>query len=229
VLQILGPLLFFLCAARGASLACVAGACLTLLANRSLRSDSFQYTTYWTTFLFLAVVKNLEWVRTGTAKPSHAWLMAITATLLLSSIQYGAILDTRNARGGFDVYRFGPLTPEDNERHRQAYALLAAIPPDAAVVASERLVPHVSSRAFAYTLRLGTYDAEYAVFELPLATAGAKIWLAARRHVRRRRHPGPFVLAAGADPRLNSKSTDWRAGRSSRGAWGSKAPEGSAI
>lgn len=214
LLQILGPLLFFPLRRAWGLLACVAGVLFTLLATRYAPQVqiSFQYTTYWTTFLFLAVVKNLEWVRENEDKdgvrPSRAWLMAITATLLLSSIQYGAILDTRNARGGFDVYRFGPLTPEDHERHRLAYALLAAIPPDAAVVASERLVPHVSSRAFAYTLRQGTYDAEYAVFELPARDdEWQKIWprlLDGTFGVVDLQ--GPFVLARrGHDPRLNFK------------------------
>ncbi|MBL8115423.1 MAG: DUF2079 domain-containing protein, partial [Acidobacteria bacterium] len=211
LLQILGPLLFFPLRRATGLLACVAGVLFTLLATRypPLVQISFQYTTYWTTFLFLAVVKNLEWVRENeNPGVARAWLGAITATLLLSSLQYGAVLDTRNARGGFDAYRFGPLTPEDHERHRQAYALLAAIPPEASVVASERLVPHVSSRAFAYTLRLGTYDAEYAVFELPARDdEWQTIWprlLDGTFGVVDIQ--GPFVLARrGHDPRLNFK------------------------
>jgi len=46
--------------------------------------------------------------------------------------------------------------------------LVAHIPKDAKVVASEHLVPHVSSRANAYTLRQGTYDADYILFDEPL-------------------------------------------------------------
>jgi hypothetical protein len=40
------------------------------------------------------------------------------------------------------------------------------------VVGSETVVPHVSGRPDAYTLRLGTYDAEYLLFSLEVASAG---------------------------------------------------------
>ncbi|HVR04006.1 MAG TPA: hypothetical protein VMT47_17860, partial [Polyangia bacterium] len=38
----------------------------------------------------------------------------------------------------------------------------------AKIVASEILVPQVSNRPDAYTLRIGTYDAEYLLFGLPI-------------------------------------------------------------
>jgi hypothetical protein len=172
LLQILGPLVFFPLRRAVGLLACVVGIFFTLLSTRYAPQIqiSFHYTAYWTTFVFLAVVRNLEWVRDhqdrDKSRPSRAWLAAITAALLLASIQYGAILDTRNTRGGFGEYRFG-LTAEDHERHREVDSLIARIPDDARVVASEMLVPHVSSRENAYTLRLGVYDAEYALFETP--------------------------------------------------------------
>ncbi|MDX2020483.1 MAG: DUF2079 domain-containing protein [Deltaproteobacteria bacterium] len=172
LLQIMGPLVFFPVRRAVGLLACVVGIFFTLLSTHYLPQIqiSFQYTTYWTTFVFIAVVRNLAWVRArhdrGTLAPSKAWMAAIAAALLVSSIQYGAVLDTRNAHGGFGHYRFG-LLPGDHERHRQVYELIGLIPKDARVVASEMLVPHVSSRKNAYTLRTGVYDADYALFELP--------------------------------------------------------------
>lgn len=172
LLQIMGPLVFFPVRRAFGLLACVVGIFFTLLSTHYLPQIqiSFQYTTYWTTFVFIAVVRNLAWVRArqdrGLIAPSKAWMAAIAAALLLSSIQYGAVLDTRNAHGGFGHYRFG-LLPGDHERHRQVYELIGLIPKDARVVASEMLVPHVSSRKNAYTLRTGVYDADYALFELP--------------------------------------------------------------
>lgn len=172
LLQILGPLVFFPLRRGVGLLACIVGVFFTLLSTRypPQIQISFQYTTYWTTFMFIAVVRNLSWVRQfqdkGKAAPSKAWLVAIAAAMLASTIQYGAIIGTRNARGGFGDYRFG-LLPGDHQKHHQVYELIGLIPKDARVVASEMLVPHVSSRKNAYTLRIGVYDAEYALFEIP--------------------------------------------------------------
>jgi len=172
MLQILGPVVFFPLRRKVGLLACIVGVFFTLLSTRypPQIQISFQYTTYWTTFVFIAVLRNLQWLRNtqdrGKFAPSKAWLAAICATMVLSSIQYGAVLGTRNAKGGFGDYRFG-LLPGDHEKHRQVYSLLGLLPGDAKVVASEMLVPHVSNRKNAYTLRTGVYDADYALFETP--------------------------------------------------------------
>jgi len=41
------------------------------------------------------------------------------------------------------------------------------VPPRAKIVASENIVPHVSNRPDAYTLRMGLFDADYLLFEAP--------------------------------------------------------------
>ncbi len=173
ILQIFGPLAFFPLRRWIGVLGCVVGIFFTLLSTRYAPQIqiSFQYTTYWTTFLFVFLIRNLEWTRqsldTDVLKRSRAWLAVVVSALLVSSLQYGAVLNTTNTRGGFGEYRFG-LLPGDHERHRLVYNLLALLPRKAKVVASEMLVPHVSSRKNAYTLRTGVYDAAYALFELPL-------------------------------------------------------------
>ena len=50
--------------------------------------------------------------------------------------------------------------------------MIAMIPPRAKVAASETVVPHVSSRPDAYTVHLGTYDAEYLLFSLAVRVTG---------------------------------------------------------
>lgn len=147
----------------------------TLLSTKYLPlvQISFQYTAHWTTFLFIAVVANLAALR----KPAfvgdtrgrirqRAWLLAIGLSTLVTSHQYGAILQQNTARGGFGPYRF-ERTDEDRERQRKLYSLIEKVPDMAKIVSSENIVPHVSSRPDSYTLRVGVFDADYLLFSLP--------------------------------------------------------------
>lgn len=132
----------------------------------------FQYTAHWTGFLFLSLILVLGHARRpsfpgdtmGSAR-LRAALFSLACATLICSHQYGAVLQGNTARAGFDRFRFG-TSEADRERRKELYSLIERIPPRAKVVASETVVPHVSSRPDAYTLRLGTYDAEYLVFSL---------------------------------------------------------------
>jgi hypothetical protein len=59
-------------------------------------------------------------------------------------------------------------TDTDRLRRRAVHELLAQVPRYAKIVASEMLVPQVSNRPDAYTLRFGLFDAEYLLFALPI-------------------------------------------------------------
>jgi hypothetical protein len=78
----------------------------------------------------------------------------------------GGLLQHNATRGGFGIYHFG-TTSEDWERRRTLHELLAMVPRKAKIVSSENIVPQVSNRAFAYTLRLGIADADYLLFSVP--------------------------------------------------------------
>jgi uncharacterized membrane protein len=172
LLQIFAPLVFLPLRRPIGLLCCVPGFLFTLLATQypPMIQISFQYTAYWTPFLFIAAIAALDRLRVNeTANligPAHrrAWMVALVGAVLVSNFQFGAVLDKHNTRGGFGPYRFG-LVEEDVLRHTNAYALIAQVPPRAKIVASEMIVPHVSSRPDAYTLRGGIYDAEYLLFE----------------------------------------------------------------
>ncbi len=133
---------------------------------------SFQYTAWWTTLMFVGCIAALDHLKrredrdpiAGASR--RAFLVAFIGAMLVTSYQYGAILQKQNARGGFGAYRFG-LNEQDHLRHKQMKELATLIPRDAKVVASEMIVPHVSNRAECYTLRMGLYDADYLIFELP--------------------------------------------------------------
>src|SRR5690606_6873218 len=53
------------------------------------------------------------------------------------------------------------MSAPEKERIGDLRSLIAQIPPRAAVAASEALVPHVSNRPIARTMRQGSYEAEY--------------------------------------------------------------------
>ena len=143
----------------------VPGFFFTLLATQypPLLHISFQYTAYWSMFVFPAAGYAL-W---KTADPARR--RARVAALVLASgcatFVWGAITQPNAARGAWDVHHL-TLTPEDHRRHADAYFLIDQIPPDAKAAASERLNPHISSRADGYTMRGTIHDAEWVVFEL---------------------------------------------------------------
>jgi uncharacterized membrane protein len=165
VLQLLVPLAFLPLVRPIGLLFIVPGFLFTLLSTGypPLVSISFQYTANWTTYLFLGVIATLASAR------EHIRVQAYVAALLMASVvtsyQFGAMLQQHTARGGFGAYVFG-TTPADLKNRQDLRKVLAHLPPRARVVSAESLVPHVSSRADAYTLRIGLYDAEYALFML---------------------------------------------------------------
>jgi uncharacterized membrane protein len=176
MLEIFLPLAFFPLRRAIGILCCVPGFLFTLLSTgyRPLYQISFQYTAHWTAYLFIALIANLAWVgreasRRGRAGRAwqRAWLVAISLAVLTTSYQLGALLQTNAARGGFGGYHFG-TTREDKERRRTLYELLAMVPSKAKIVSSENIVPQVSNRAYAYTLRMGIADADYLLFSVPV-------------------------------------------------------------
>lgn len=173
VLQILAPLAFLPLRRPLGLLFLLPGLFFTLLSTGypPLIQISFQYTSYWTAFAFPAATLGLAWVARGAGAGEgravasyRAWLVAMLTASLVCSYQFGAILHG-NVRGGFTPFRF-ETTAADRERYEALSDLIALVAPRAKVVASETLVPHVSSRPDAYTLRVGSFDAEYLLFPI---------------------------------------------------------------
>jgi uncharacterized membrane protein len=175
LLEIVAPLAFFPWRRPIGLLCSIPGFFFTMLATHypPLLSLSFQYTAYWTAFYFIAVVANLTWLRrqeadgAGWARRSrHAWVVAITVGTIVTSYQYGVVLQRNTAWGGFSPFHVG-VTDADRLRHADLYSLIKLIPQDAAVAASENIVAQISSRSNAYSLRIAYNDADYILVRLP--------------------------------------------------------------
>ena len=176
VLKLLAPVLLAPLASPLGFVLLIPGVIFTLLSTgyEPLYQISFQYTAYWTPFVFIAAVVLLE--RSG--NPRHAGdvggplrrralAVGLAAASLACSYLYGAILPHENLRCGPEFPRFHS-TPDDVRGRAELAALAPWIPADAKVAASEHLLPHVSGRADAYTLRFGVHDAEYMLFAVPM-------------------------------------------------------------
>jgi uncharacterized membrane protein len=197
LLQIMLPLAFFPLRRPVGLLCSVQGFFFTLLSTKypPQIQISFQYTAYWIAHLFIAIFANLAWLtRTAAVYGRQArawkssWVAAMVAGTLVTSYQFGAVFQQNTARGGFGPYHFG-INAEDLKRRADLGALLAKVPPLAKIVSSENIVPQVSNRPDAYTLRHGLFDAEYLLFNVPA-------WSAERDHVLQALRSGEFGVLA---------------------------------
>ena len=148
----------------------IPGAILTLLATeyKPVTLYSFQYVMHWTPYLFLATALALGAIAKapGLGKV-HA--RAALGTMLLASFvltfNYGAFPRREGSlKGGYFHIEF-TYSDAERQRHEDVLALRKLVPPDASVVATENVGPHFSSRLKFYSLRRGTYHADYLVAE----------------------------------------------------------------
>lgn len=125
-------------------------------------STRFQYAMYWMPMLVLGTLHVLdEWNRTAEHRPKVA--AAVGAMLVVGtamSFGAGGFFQQNTLIGGFRKVSF-EWTQADQERFDRLRAAIAKIPRDAALTATESLVPHISTRRNAFTLRQGTSASDY--------------------------------------------------------------------
>jgi uncharacterized membrane protein len=162
VLLLLVPLAFVPLRRPICALFILPGFLFTLLSTEypPTLSIHYQYTAHWTTFLFVTtvlVLADLDRPRRIAAASSIAF------ALLAASYQYGSILQQNTSWGGPIRYEFG-MSHEDRVRRRSMDAVIEHLPHDGKVSCSAFTTPQVSSRADAYSMTLGVYDADYLLF-----------------------------------------------------------------
>ena len=115
---------------------------------------SFQYTTHWIPYLFLASVLALTMIsrEPGGFISRRAALATMAVAMLAHSYNFGALLQHEMFVGGFSRIEF-KMSPDDHRRYRELKELLAMIPPSASVAATEQETAHVSTRKVVYPLR----------------------------------------------------------------------------
>jgi uncharacterized membrane protein len=124
-------------------------------------SIAFQYTTTWIPFLFGAVALSLRTrTRALGVRAQRASAAALCVGVLVHSYVFGAILQHDTFVGGFSRVIFS-LSPAEEQRYADMVALIKRIPPKASVAATETVIPHVSSRLDAYTLKITAGKADY--------------------------------------------------------------------
>jgi uncharacterized membrane protein len=171
MLQYLVPLAFIPLKRPIVLLLMVPGFFFTVLSTgyMPLIQTSFQYTFYWTVFLMIGLIyvldrKNSPRLSDGEYQVGkRAALFAMACAMVPVSYQSGAIFQRNTAKGGFSLYNF-ETTPRDLIDRKTFAEIVKLIPPRATVSASDNLVPQISNRPVAYTLRFSVFDAEYILF-----------------------------------------------------------------
>lgn len=129
-------------------------------------SINFQYPAHWIPYLFAAAVLMLGVLSKGLdgSVRRRAALGAVLFGVITHSYVFGAVLQQETYVGGFL-----PIPFEISQSERETYAALrkvvAKIPREASVAASDQTVPHVSNRYSVYTLSVGHGDADYLLLD----------------------------------------------------------------
>jgi len=175
VMKILAPVLLLPFRHARTWLLLVPAALFTLLSTgyQPVVQTSFQYTSYWTAYLFVAgAIVLASWKRRPDGKPRiAAALAAMVVTSTAMSYNHGAIFQHNTFQGGFRHVVFDKSV-EDIKNHNDFYALVAMIPPKVSVTATETEAAHVSSREDCFTMRMGYQDADYLLLSIAEARGG---------------------------------------------------------
>ena len=115
---------------------------------------SFQYTSHWIPYLFLASVLALVIISRSPngAITRRAALAALAVAMVAHSFNFGAFLQHEMFIGGFSRIEFN-MSADDERRHKGLKELLAMIPQSASVAATEQETAQVSTRKTIYPLR----------------------------------------------------------------------------
>jgi uncharacterized membrane protein len=125
-------------------------------------SISFQYTSHWIPYLFAIAVLAMSGMGRSRSGVVHrrAALASLLVGVVLHSLSFGAILRPTHFVGGFQEIPFH-VTEAERARYRDLRKVIAMIPPEASVAATDTENAHSSNRVTAYPFRTGSGDSEY--------------------------------------------------------------------
>lgn len=175
IAHLLTPLAWLPARKLGLVLLACPGAFFTVLTTNypPVVSIAFQYSAHWAGYLFAAAVFALRLLGQGPGgRLRQQALVLVTAVGITShSYVFGGILERSHFIGGFQYIDF-TMSVEDRARYAELKDVIARIPKDAVVAATDSEVPHVSNRELCYALREHSGDAEYLLINRNLLWAG---------------------------------------------------------
>jgi len=180
IIKMFGPVLILPLRHPKTWLLFIPPAMFTLLSAgyKPLYQTFFQYTSNYTPYVFYSAVICLAHFRDQDAAlglrryRTEAGLVAILFAATIFSYSHGALFQRNTFQGGFRRIEF-KISPEDRKRHDELYQLIAMIPKDASVAATEVEAPHVSARHFCFTMRFAHDNADYLLINIDEAQSGA--------------------------------------------------------
>lgn len=183
----------------------VPGAFFTILTTgyKPTVSPLFQYVGHWIPYMFIATALAVAAIGNKAGKISQAaTVMTLVVTSIAASYHWGAVFQRNHLEAGWGKVNLAPLTDQDKQKLDDLRTLIALIPKEASVGASENVVPHVSNRLTVYTLRYSYDNPDYILFRKGTGKFGAN---QANRELKSGRYVqveqrGPFVLLRRKNP-----------------------------
>lgn len=177
LLKTLGPVLLLPVRNARAWILLLPAAIFTLLSTGypPVIQTYFQYTSNWTSFLFFAAAVTLGDWRGGidASRRIAAAVAALAVTATAMSYNFGAIFQHNTFRGGFTQVSF-VWNDEYRKQLDDLYALIAMVPPNAAVAVTEAEAPHLSNRENCFTMRANVEDPDYLLANLDEVVGGGE-------------------------------------------------------
>lgn len=161
-------------------------------------SINFQYPAHWIPYLFAAMVLMLGVLskQMDGAVRRRAALGAVLFGVTVHSYVFGAVLQHDTFVGGFLPVPF-KITDAERRTYAQLRSVVAHIPPQASVAATDMEVPHVSNRLSVYTLSSIHADADYLLVNRNAMSSSNRTVLkdaTTRNEYGLVSHEGPFYL-----------------------------------
>lgn len=125
-------------------------------------SKGFQYTMFWMPLLIVASAIYLSGWKKALPHRISAAVAAIFVVGMSLGVNGGALYQQNSFTGGFRRIVF-EMSEYEVGRYEELRELLKLVPPEASVTATESVVPHLSNRRDAHTVRQGLGDFEYLV------------------------------------------------------------------